>query len=111
MGIEMNFDATRQALNFVIQSEGSSIGQSSVRFQDMSDTYQIGQFHLRHFSDVSRPRRLVEIVGEVSRVRGELGFRNWLVKDVLSGMAAKVSQTKLSPDSYNEMEVLAWASR
>lgn len=110
MGREMIFDATSQALNFVIQSSGSPIGESSVRFQDMND-YQTGQTHLRSFKDIARSPRLVKLLVAIPFNRGEFGFGNWLVKDVLTGLTAKVPQNHLSKKSYNELEVLAWASR
>ncbi len=115
MGVEMNFDATRQALNFVIQSSGTQVGERGTRYQDMSSDYQIGQVHLRIRSDLSVNGdeipigRLVRIVKE--GLRGNWGFREWVVEDVLTGLRGLVQQDRLSKKFYNEMEVLAWASR
>jgi len=39
------------------------------------------------------------------------GNREWLVTDLLTGEQAKISEYYLGFRTYNEMEVVAWASK
>jgi len=81
----------------------------------MLGAYKVGQVHRLYEKkgDHREVRTMVKLLAwvaeDVDRFGGPTGC--WLVEDLRTGHKEQVGESYLSLETFNEMEVIAWASR